>query len=117
MGLLAFMIIISLLALIAAGAGAFLFLLRRREGSEKEEEEEVLDWDEEEEEEENENLHIRRAPSRESVRRRQCGICLRPIEEHEGRVRCRCGEVFHGKCAAREGQCPECGRELMIRTS
>jgi len=117
LGLLAFMIIISLLALIAAGAGAFLFLLRRREGSEKEEEEEVLDWDEEEEEEENENLHIRRAPSRESVRRRQCGICLRPIEEHEGRVRCRCGEVFHGKCAAREGQCPECGRELMIRTS
>ncbi len=43
-----------------------------------------------------------------------CDICLRRLSGSSRTVKCRCGAQFHRACASREGECPECGREIML---
>jgi hypothetical protein len=44
-----------------------------------------------------------------------CSICLRGLKAGTEHPRCRCGAHFHKACALREGICPDCGREIMLK--
>lgn len=41
-----------------------------------------------------------------------CEVCLEAIDGDV--IECRCGSLFHKSCASRSGNCPSCGREIMI---
>ena len=43
-----------------------------------------------------------------------CSICMRRISESSRMAECRCGSTFHRSCGMNEGECPDCGREIMI---
>ncbi len=104
-------IVISIiLVLIIAGAvAAFLFWKKRGEDDDT-----FLDWDDDEEDED-ENHIIKSGSSRKGEDGTQCSICLRPLRNSSNMMKCRCGARFHRGCAVKEGECPDCGRELMLR--
>ncbi len=43
-----------------------------------------------------------------------CSICMRRISGRSRKAECRCGSTFHRSCGMNEGECPDCGREIMI---
>ncbi|MCK5773405.1 MAG: E3 ubiquitin protein ligase [Thermoplasmata archaeon] len=43
-----------------------------------------------------------------------CSICMRRISKTSRQAECRCGSTFHRSCGMNEGECPDCGREIMI---
>ncbi len=43
-----------------------------------------------------------------------CSICMRRISDRSRKAECRCGSTFHRSCGMNEGECPDCGREIMI---
>ncbi len=106
-------IIFIILVLIAVGIGAFVFIWKRKEGNVEDDDDE-MDWDDEESYDD--NVLIGKDSSREGGSGIKCDICLRPLRSSSRKVKCRCGANFHRACAAKEGECPECGREIMIRT-
>jgi hypothetical protein len=69
------------------------------------------------EDEEDENVINGRGSSGSRGKRKRCDICLRPLRSSSGKQGCRCGASFHRSCAVREGECPECGREIMLKIS
>jgi hypothetical protein len=63
-----------------------------------------------------EDVQIGRALSTAGEESIRCDICLRFLSDRSRKESCRCGAVFHRSCASGEGECPECGREIMLET-
>jgi hypothetical protein len=111
-------ILVIVLIFMAAASFAVFLVLRHRNSGEEEEEE---DWEEEGEEE---PVRKGRAGGKQETGGRtkkngeeiQCGICLKKLSRNSRKERCRCGASFHRACASMEGECPECGREIMLPT-
>lgn len=104
------LIAILVLILVLAVVSVIIILLTKGSG------EEVDDWEIEDDEEagSDENVQMSRGSSREGAGALQCDICLKRIRSSKKKVKCRCGASFHRSCASGEGECPECGREIML---
>jgi hypothetical protein len=98
---------IALLAIILVLVVVSVIILLLRRGSK----EEAEDWDPEEDDGDRSEENVNRGSSGSGL---QCDICLKRIRSPSKKVRCRCGASFHRSCASREGECPECGREIML---
>ncbi len=110
---------IIILILVLATTSVILVLWRKGDGSDGDEEDEE-DWGEDEIVKTGRTGEVLQDDSSTSKREDSgfhCGICLRRLSGSSRTAKCRCGAQFHRACASREGECPECGREIMLPTN
>jgi hypothetical protein len=99
---------------IILGSLAVILLMKRRRDIEGPDDDDETDWDESVDPKSGRiggNAEISGSGSS------NCDICFRRIPEPSRIEKCRCGAIFHRSCALKEGECPECGREIMISTT